>query len=82
MVYKGLAQEQVEMKVLEKIKEENAEVKAFAEQGYNVFVRNESDDIYKIENTPNFFLGKDNYLYLVYAYGNNNYTSEVDLVIF
>ena len=80
--YKELDKEQVQSKVLEKIKVENAEVKAFAEQGYNVFVRNENDDMYKIENTPNFFLGKDNNLYLVYAYGNNNYTSEVDLLIF
>lgn len=82
LAYKNLSKEDVETKVLEKIKEENAEVKAFAEQGYNVFVRNESDEMYTIENTPNFFLGKDNYLYLVYAYGNNNYTSELDLVIF
>jgi len=80
--YKELNKEEVETKVLEKIKEENAEVKAFADQGYNVFVRNEFDDMYKTEKTPNFFLGKDNYLYLVYAYGNNNYTSELDLVIF
>jgi len=80
--HKNLNKEDVEKKVREKIKAENAEVKTFAEQGYNVFVRNESDDMYKIEKTPNFFLGKDNYLYLVYAYGNNNYTSELDLVIF
>lgn len=80
--YKNLNKEEMQKKVSEKVKEENAEVKAFAEQGYNVFVRNENDDMYKIENTPNFFLGKDNYLYLVYAYGNNNHTSEIDLVIF
>ena len=47
-----------------------------------VDIRDENNEIYKIDNTPNFFLGKDNYLYLVYAYGNNNYTSETDLVIF
>ena len=82
LAYKGLNKEEIEKKVLEKIKEENEEVKAFAEQGYNVFVRNESDDIYKIDKTPNFFIGKDNHLYLVYAYGNYNHTSEIDLVIF
>ena len=53
-----------------------------SEQGYNVYVRNEEDSMYEIDNTANYFLGKDNYLYLVYAYGNNNYTSEMDLVIF
>ena len=82
LTYKELNKEEVETKIKEKIKEENAEVKAFADQGYNVFVRNEYDDMYKVENTPNFFLGENNYLYLVYAYGNNNYTSEIDLVIF
>jgi len=80
--YKNLNKEDMQTKITEKIRKENAEVKAFADQGYNVFVRNENDDIYKVENTPNFFIGKDNHLYLVYAYGNNNYTSELDLVIF
>ena len=41
-----------------------------------------ANHMYKVENTPDFFIGKDNHLYLVYAYGNNNYTSEVDLLIF
>ena len=80
--YKNLNKEEMQTKITEKIKKENAEVEAFAQQGYNVFVRNENDDIYKVENTPDFFIGKDNHLYLVYAYGNNNYTSEVDLLIF
>lgn len=80
--YKNLNKEEVEKRVLEKIEEENVQMQKISNQGYNVFIRNENDEIYKIENTPNFFLGKDNYLYLVYAYGNNNYTSELDLVIF
>ena len=80
--FKNLNKDDVRTKITDKIKKENAEVKAFSEQGYNVFVRNENDEIYEVENTPNFFLGQDNYLYLVYAYGNNNYTSELDLVIF
>ena len=82
LVYKDLNKDEVETKVLNKIKEEKEEDKVYAEQGYNAFIRDENDDIYKIENTPNFFLGENNYLYLVYAYGNNNHTSEIDLVIF
>ena len=50
----------------------------------NVYVRDEQSEIYKLKNTPNYFLGKNNYLYLVYSYGNDKetYTSEVDLIIF
>ena len=47
-----------------------------------LFERDYTNDIYKVENTTEFFLGKDNFLYLIYAYGNDNYTSELDLVIF
>lgn len=82
LAYKNLEKEKVETKILNKIKEEKEEDKVYAEQGYNAFIRNENDSMYKIENTPNFFLGKNNHLYLVYAYGNNNHTSEIDLVIF
>lgn len=80
--YKNLNKEDVEKVVLEKINKENEQMKAISDQGYNVYIRDESNEIYKIENTPNYFLGKNNCLYLVYAYGNNNYTSEIDLVIF
>ncbi len=80
--YKNLNKEDIQKEVFEKIKEENAQIKNISDQGYNVYIRDENDDIYKIENTPNYFLGKDNHLYLVYAYGNNNFTSEMDLVIF
>ena len=82
LAYKNLNKEDVEKNVLEKIKKEKEEEKIYEGQGYSKFTRNENDEIYQIENTPNFFLGKNNYLYLVYAYGNTNYTSEIDLVIF
>lgn len=80
--YKNLNKDDVEKKVEDKIKEENAQMKSISEQGYPVYIRNENDEIYKVENTPNYFLGENNYLYLVYAYGNNNFTSDKDLVIF
>lgn len=50
------------------------------ELGYNVFLRDINDSMYKIENTKEFFMYNGN-LYLVYAYGNSNSTSEMDLVI-
>lgn len=80
---KGLNKEEVQKKVLEKIEKEiEGTQNSISQQGINIYIRNENDEIYKIENTPNFFIGKDNHLYLVYAYGNNNYTTKVDLVIF
>lgn len=80
--YKKLSKEEVQNKIDNQIKDINKQMQNISEQGYNVYVRNEKDTMYKIDNTANYFLGKDNSLYLVYAYGNNNFTSEIDLVIF
>lgn len=80
--YKNLNKEEVQNKIYNEIKEVNTQIQNISGQGYNVYIRNEADSMYKVENTANYFLGKDNNLYLIYAYGNNNFTSEMDLVIF
>ena len=79
---KGLNEKDVEYKVIEKIKQEQAKVEELKKLGYNIFERDYKNDMYKVENTTEFFIGPDGFLYLIYAYGNENYTSELDLVIF
>lgn len=79
---KGLKKNDIENKVTNKIKQEQAKVEELKKLGYNIFERDYNNEMYKLENTTEFFLGKDNFLYLIYAYGNENYTSEMDLVIF
>lgn len=79
---KGLNEQDVESKVIDKIKKEQAKVEELKKLGYNIFERDYTNDMYKIENATEFFIGKDGFLYLIYAYGNDNYTSELDLVIF
>ena len=80
--YKNLNKEEMQRKINKEISKVNNQMKSIKEQGYNVYLRDENSDIYELVNTTNFFLGQNSYLYLVYAYGNNNYTSEMDLVIF
>lgn len=80
--YKKLDKEKVQEKIKSEIEKANSVVKTISDQGYNLYLRNEGSEIYKLENTANFFIGKNNYLYIVYAYGNNEFTSEIDLVIF
>lgn len=48
--------------------------------GYKVYERNLSDPMYKIDNVDNFFYGPNGVLYIIYAYGNNSYTSELDII--
>lgn len=79
---KGLNKQEVETKVTNKIKQEQTKVEELKKLGYNIFERDYNSDIYKVENTTEFFIGQDSFLYMIYAYGNDNYTSELDLVIF
>lgn len=57
--------------------EKNNEI---AEQ-YGGLVRNPEDKMYKIENSENYFLTDDGYVYIVYDYAEKN-TNELDVVIF
>lgn len=47
-----------------------------------VRLRDVSNQMYKIENTENFIVNQDGYLYLIYAYGNKENTNKIDLIIF
>lgn len=79
---KGLDKKDVEAKIINKIKQEQERIEELKKLGYNIFERDYTSDMYKLENTTEFFIGEDGFLYLIYAYGNDNYTSELDIVIF
>lgn len=71
---------QMQQKIKLKIEEAEKKVEDLRELGYNIYNRDISSDMYNIENATEFYLNKDA-LYVVYAYGNETFTSEMDLVI-
>lgn len=50
------------------------------ESGYTVYKRDINNEMYEIENVSNFMEGPNGELYIIFAYGNNNYTSEMDVI--
>ena len=64
---------------IDKSQEQNIKL---SDLGYNTNIRDSDADMYKIENAKEFFIGDNGKLYIVYAYGNSEYTSEMDIVIF
>lgn len=48
--------------------------------GHESFKRNPKNDMYNVENSDNYFLGPNQSIYIIYAYGNTNFTSEKDIV--
>lgn len=79
--YRQLSKENVQDKINETIKIASENAKTYNELGYTKFLRNINDSMYKIENSKVFFLGEGKALYILYPYGNSNYTSETDLLV-
>lgn len=82
MEIKGLNAENVEKRIQDKIKTANEKANQLKNLGYNVYTRDIGNDMYKIDNAKIYFIGKDNHLYILYPYGNNNFTSETDVIVF
>ncbi|MCI8699886.1 MAG: hypothetical protein HFJ47_00915 [Clostridia bacterium] len=79
---KGISSNYAESKVREKVKISQAKVEELKKLGYNIFDRDYKSAIYKMQNATEFFFGENGHLYLIYAYGNQNFTSEVDIIVF
>lgn len=79
--YRQLSKEKVQNKIYETIKIASENAKVYNELGYTKFLRNINDKMYKMENTTVFFMGEEKALYILYPYGNLNYTSEKDLLV-
>ena len=68
--------EKIKLTINESIKEANRIKIA----GYTIYDRDASNEMYKIENTDTFYINTKGELYIIYAYGNNEFTSEMDIV--
>ena len=73
-------QQEIQEEIYKKVDKEIEKEKKLAEQGYNSYNRDKESEIYLIENATEFYI-KDNILYIIYSYGNGNYTSTIDLII-
>jgi len=77
---KGVSIEHAESEIKAKVQEAVNYANSLASLGYEAYKRNIKDDMYKVENSDNYFLGPNSNIYIIYAYGNSNYTSENDIV--
>lgn len=79
---KGLNRETVENTIASQVKLANDEAENLKRLGYNVYTRDLTSSIYKVEHTDNYILGPNNKLYIIYPYGNANFTDEMDIIVF
>lgn len=79
---KGYDSKKLQKEIDAEIKELNKKDEELKNQYTEVRLRETSDEMYKIENTENFIVNQDGYLYLIYAYGNKENTNKIDVIIF
>lgn len=80
---KALNKDDVSKKIKQVVKDADEEMKAVQNMGYNeVFSRDLTSTMYQLENSGVYFLGPEYSLYIIYPYGNQDFTSQMDIVLF
>lgn len=79
--YRSLNVKKVQTQIDDVVKEAAKTSETYQQLGYQKYLRNLNDEMYKVENTKVFFLGEGKSVYILYPYGNSNYTTEMDLVV-
>ena len=79
---KSINLDTADTKIRNTIKSKQQKNKSLSDLGYNLYQRDYTSSVYDINNSKQFFFGVGGRIYVIYAYGNDDFTSEMDLVIF
>lgn len=77
---RGLDEKIVSEKVKAVAKKSAEDAKSMQSTGYNVYERDLESEMYDISNINNFIQGPEGELYIIFAYGNTAFTSELDII--
>ena len=81
---KGIELKEVNKKIERQVEEVNKQAEAISEaliqSGQSVYRRDINNAMYVTDNVNHFFVGLDGQIYIVYPYGNSNFTSEIDII--
>ena len=79
--FKGITRQEAGNTIKAEIKNVENKINELAQLGYKVYLRDSNNSIYKLDNITEYFIGENNVIYVIFAYGNKNNTSEMDIVI-
>ena len=82
LILNSIKQNDCQNKIKETIDKAQEEAQILVNSGYTVYNRDLANSMYQIENVSTFFLGKEREIYIIFAYGNLNFTSEMDIVLY
>ena len=79
--FKGITRQEAGNTIKSEIKNVESKINELAQLGYKVYLRDSNNSIYKLDNITEYFIGENNVIYVIFAYGNKNNTSEMDIVV-
>ena len=79
---KNIIQSDCQKKINDTIKKAQQEEQTLVQSGYTVYNRDLSNSMYLIPNISTYFLGPNGNLYIIFAYGNQNFTSDMDIIFY
>jgi len=79
---RNLVQSEVQTKIQNTVQKAKEEAEVLVQSGYTVYNRDLNNSIYQLANVENYFLGSNGDLYILFAYGNQNFTAEMDIVLY
>jgi len=82
LVKKNIVQSECQNKIDKVIQRAQEEAQILVQSGYTVYNRDLESSIYEIDNVSTFFWGQKSNLYIIFAYGNENDTSQMDIVLY
>lgn len=79
---RNIVQSECQNKINKVVSKAQEKAQILVKSGYQVYNRDLSNSIYQLSNISNFFLGSTGELYIIFAYGNQNFTAEMDVVLY
>lgn len=81
---RGISTKEVNKTIEKQVEEANKRAEAvstaLAQTGQAVYKRDINNAMYVTDNVNYFFIGLDGQIYIIYPYGNSNFTSEMDVI--
>lgn len=77
----GLDKNAIQSQIISYIRGKSANTDTSLAEQYNLYIRDVRSEEYLIKNIKTYFIGQDGNLYILFPYGNSNFTETVDVVI-
>lgn len=79
---KNIIQSECKKKIKETVERASQEAQILVNAGYTVYNRDIESQMYQLQNISTYLVGPNKSLYIIFPYGNEHFTSEMDVVLY